>query len=52
MPAVGGKLIPVNPDILAGAGGQFRRVLGGTGGALARPALLRKLDRLDRGHRR
>jgi len=47
-----GKLIPVAPDILAGAGEQFRRVLSGTGGALAWPALLRRLDRLDPGYRR
>jgi ribulose-5-phosphate 4-epimerase/fuculose-1-phosphate aldolase len=49
--AAGGKLIAVDPGILAGADTQFRRVLGGTGGALAWPALLRRLDRLDPGYR-
>ncbi len=47
----GGKLIHVNPRIIAGATAQAKQVTRGAGGALAWPALLRKLDRLDSSYK-
>jgi ribulose-5-phosphate 4-epimerase/fuculose-1-phosphate aldolase len=49
--AGGGELVPVDPRIVAGAAQQAREATRGLGaGALAWPALLRKLDRLDPGY--
>jgi ribulose-5-phosphate 4-epimerase/fuculose-1-phosphate aldolase len=45
--AGGPELIPIDPRIIAGAQAQAKQVTRGAGGALAWPALLRKLDRLD-----
>src|SRR5437762_3202700 len=45
--AGGSKLITIDPRIIAGATAQAKQVTRGAGGALAWPALLRKLDRLD-----
>lgn len=45
--AGGGELVQVDPRIVAGARAQAARVTRGAGGALAWPALLRRLDRLD-----
>ena len=48
----GGKdLIHIDPRILGGAKAQAKQVLKGAGGALAWPALLRKLERADPGYR-
>ncbi len=48
----GGKdLIRIDPRILAGAKAQAKQVLKGAGGALAWPALLRKLERADASFR-
>jgi ribulose-5-phosphate 4-epimerase/fuculose-1-phosphate aldolase len=47
----GGELIPIPKPILDGARAQSKQVTRGMGGALAWPALLRKLDRLDPGYR-
>lgn len=47
----GGELRLIGPEILAGAGEQWRQVTRGAGGSLAWPALLRKLDRIDPGYR-
>ena len=47
----GGELIPIHKAILDGATAQRAQVTRGLGGALAWPALLRKLDRLDPGYR-
>jgi len=47
----GGALIPIPKPILEGARAQAREVTRGLGGALAWPALLRKLDRLDPGYK-
>lgn len=47
----GGELIPIDPRIIAGAKAQVKQVTKGAGGALAWPALLRKLDRLDPSYR-
>ena len=49
--ASGSKLISVDPRIIAGATAQAKQVTRGAGGALAWPALLRKLDRIDPGFR-
>ena len=43
----GSKLIAIDPRIIAGATAQAKQVTRGLGGALAWPALLRKLERLD-----
>jgi ribulose-5-phosphate 4-epimerase/fuculose-1-phosphate aldolase len=43
----GGELVEVDPRIIAGAQAQSKAVTRGAGGALAWPALLRRLDRLD-----
>src|SRR5947207_4528080 len=45
--AGGPKLIHVDPRIIAGATAQAKQVTRGAGGALAWPALLRKLERID-----
>lgn len=47
----GGELIEISPQIVEGARAQWQQVTKGAGGGLAWPALLRKLDRLDRGFR-
>jgi ribulose-5-phosphate 4-epimerase/fuculose-1-phosphate aldolase len=48
----GGKeLIRIDPRIIAGAKAQAKQVTRGAGGALAWPALLRKLDRVNPGYR-
>jgi ribulose-5-phosphate 4-epimerase/fuculose-1-phosphate aldolase len=48
----GGALVSVNPAITAGVKKNVEAVTRGIGGALAWPALLRKLDRLDPSFRR
>jgi ribulose-5-phosphate 4-epimerase/fuculose-1-phosphate aldolase len=45
--AGGGKLVQIGRSIVEGAGDQWKRVTHHTGGALAWPALLRKLDAVD-----
>lgn len=47
----GGELVLLDPRIVAAGGDQLRQVTRGAGGALAWPALVRKLDRLDPGFR-
>ena len=47
----GGPLRRIGAPVLAGAHAQFETVLRHTGGALAWPALLRRLDRTDPGYR-
>jgi hypothetical protein len=49
--AGGGELVAIDPRILATARRQAERVTAEAGGALAWPALLRKLDRIDRSYR-
>lgn len=49
--AGGGELIRVNPSIIAGATKAANQATRSAGGALAWPALLRKLDRLDSSYR-
>ena len=49
--AGGSPLIPIDSRIIAGARAQAAQVTRGAGGALAWPALLRKLDRLDPTYR-
>ncbi len=49
--AGGGELIPIDPNIIAGARALAKRVTRSAGGALAWPGLLRKLDRLDASYR-
>jgi hypothetical protein len=49
--AGGGELVPVDPLILATARQQAETVTAEAGGALAWPALLRKLDRIDPSYR-
>ncbi len=49
--AGGGELIPIPQSILDGATAQAKVVLKGSGGALAWPALLRKLDRHDASYK-
>jgi ribulose-5-phosphate 4-epimerase/fuculose-1-phosphate aldolase len=49
--AGGGKLIPIDPRIIATAQQQAAAVTESAGGALAWPALLRKLDRIDPSYR-
>jgi len=43
----GGELVHVNPQILQGIAGVMKTATAGMGAALAWPALLRKLDRMD-----
>ena len=47
----GGELVHVNPQILQGIAGVMKTATAGMGAALAWPALLRKLERLDPGYR-
>lgn len=47
----GGELNYVNPQILHGIAGVMKTATAGMGAALAWPALLRKLDRLDPGYK-
>jgi len=50
----GGALVQVDPRIIDGVGAAVRVQAGGSGGfggALAWPALLRKLDRVDSSYR-
>ncbi len=47
----GGELIAVDPAIVEGAAKAARAVTLGGAGALAWPALLRKLDRMDASYR-
>lgn len=47
----GGELIHVNPQILQGIAGVMKTATAGQGAALAWPALLRKLDRMDAGYK-
>jgi ribulose-5-phosphate 4-epimerase/fuculose-1-phosphate aldolase len=49
--AGGGELVPIDPRIIATAQQQAQAVTASAGGALAWPALLRKLDRIDRSYR-
>lgn len=49
--AGGGELIPIDPQILATAQQQIETLTHAMGGALAWPALLRKLDRVDASYR-
>ncbi|HEX9390992.1 MAG TPA: class II aldolase/adducin family protein [Usitatibacteraceae bacterium] len=49
--AGGAELIPIYKPILDGAAAQSKVVLKGAGGALAWPALLRKLDRSDASYK-
>jgi ribulose-5-phosphate 4-epimerase/fuculose-1-phosphate aldolase len=49
--AGGGELVPIDPRILATAQQQAKTVTAEAGGALAWPALLRKLDRIDPSYR-
>jgi len=49
--AGGGELIPIDPRIIATAQQQAATVTQGAAGALAWPALLRKLDRIDPSYR-
>jgi ribulose-5-phosphate 4-epimerase/fuculose-1-phosphate aldolase len=49
--AGGGELVPIDPRILATARQQAETVTAEAGGALAWPALLRKLDRIDPSYR-
>ncbi len=47
----GGELVTVDPAIIAGVGEARRKVTMGLGANLAWPALLRKLDRIDKSFR-
>jgi ribulose-5-phosphate 4-epimerase/fuculose-1-phosphate aldolase len=49
--AGGGRLRAIGPSILDGAQSQWDAVTRGTGGGLAWPALLRRLDREEPGYR-
>ena len=49
--AGGGELVPVAQPILDGVQAAAKQVTRGLGGALAWPALLRKLDRMDPSYR-
>jgi ribulose-5-phosphate 4-epimerase/fuculose-1-phosphate aldolase len=49
--AASSELIPIDQKIIAGAQMAAKQVTRQAGGALAWPALLRKLDRLDRSYR-
>ena len=49
--AGGAETIEIPPAIVAGAGEQWRRVTHASGGQLAWPALLRRLDRLEPDYR-
>lgn len=47
----GGELVHVKPQILQGIAGVMKTATAGQGAALAWPALLRKLERLDPGYK-
>jgi ribulose-5-phosphate 4-epimerase/fuculose-1-phosphate aldolase len=47
----GGELVQVNPAILQGMAQVMKAATSGLGAAIAWPALLRKLDRMDPGYR-
>ena len=47
----GGKLVEVDPRIVAGTAQAMRVQTGGMGGAFAWPALMRMLDRKDPGYK-
>jgi len=47
----GGELTFVNPQIVAGIASVMKVATAGMGAALAWPALLRKLDRMDPSYR-
>src|SRR5271154_896577 len=49
--AGGGELVPIDPRIIETGQQQAETVTHGTGGVLAWPALLRKLDRIDPSYR-
>jgi ribulose-5-phosphate 4-epimerase/fuculose-1-phosphate aldolase len=49
--AGGGELIPIHPQIIAGAQAQAKAVTRGAGGSLAWAGLMRKLDRIDPSYR-
>ena len=49
--AASSELIPIDQKIVAGAQMAAKQVTRSAGGALAWPALLRKLDRIDRSYR-
>jgi ribulose-5-phosphate 4-epimerase/fuculose-1-phosphate aldolase len=49
--AASSELISIDPKIIAGAQMAAKQATRGAGGALAWPALLRKLDRIDRSYR-
>lgn len=49
--AGGGELIRVNPAIVNGIAGVMKTATAGLGGAIAWPALLRKLDRMDASYK-
>jgi len=49
--ATGSELVMIDPRIVAGAQAMAKQVTRGVGSALAWPALLRKLDRLDASYR-
>jgi ribulose-5-phosphate 4-epimerase/fuculose-1-phosphate aldolase len=49
--AASAELIPIDQKIVAGAQMMAKQVTRNAGGALAWPALLRKLDRIDRSYR-
>ena len=49
--AGGGELIPIHPQIIAGAQAQAKAVTRGAGGSLAWAGLIRKLDRIDPSYR-
>jgi ribulose-5-phosphate 4-epimerase/fuculose-1-phosphate aldolase len=49
--AASSELIAIDPKIIAGAQMSAKQATRGAGGALAWPALLRKLDRIDRSYR-
>ena len=49
--AGGGELVSIDPRIVAGATAQAKQVTRNAGGALAWPALLRRLDREDPSYR-
>lgn len=47
----GGELISIAPEIISDAPSQVSQATRSSGGALAWPGLLRKLDRIDPGYR-
>jgi hypothetical protein len=47
----GAGLIPISPEVISDAPSQVSQATRSSGGALAWPGLLRKLDRLDPSYR-